>query len=178
MKKEKPLIFALNKKTCKIFTGMKKERILGDILKKNKLTIAVAESFTGGLFGKRITDIPGSSKYFLGGIIAYSYRAKENLLKIRKEVLQENGAVSKKTAELMAKSVKTILEADIGISFTGVAGPSSQENKPVGLVFIGISYGKNTSIFENYLKGEREEIRNKSVDFAIEKLINLLGGSI
>ncbi|MCD6427131.1 MAG: CinA family protein [Caldisericaceae bacterium] len=154
---------------------MENELLLGDILKAKKLTIATAESFTGGLFGKKITDIPGSSEYFLGGIIAYSYKAKEKLLKVNKRTLAKYGAVSAETAKEMATNVKNILNADIGVSFTGVAGPSLQEGKPAGLVYIGISYN-NTLVFKEKFGGSRIEIREKSVDFAIEKLINLIGG--
>lgn len=156
---------------------MKNELLLGEILKAKKLTMATAESFTGGLFGKKITDIPGSSEYFLGGIIAYSYEAKEKLLKVNRETLAKYGAVSAETAKEMATNVKNILNADIGVSFTGVAGPSLQEGKPAGLAYIGISYN-NTRVFEKRFGGSRIEIREKSVDFAIEKLINLIGGKI
>ena len=157
---------------------MKSELLLGEILKAKKLTMATAESFTGGLFGKRITDIPGSSEYFLGGIVAYSYRAKEKLLKVNKATLMKYGAVSAETAKEMATNIKNILNADIGVSFTGVAGPSLQEGKPVGLAHIGICYLNKILVLEEKFRGERLEIREKSVDFAIAQLINLIGGKI
>ncbi len=157
---------------------MKSELLLGEILKAKKLTMATAESFTGGLFGKRITDIPGSSEYFLGGIVAYSYRAKEKLLKVNKATLMKYGAVSAETAKEMATNIKNILNADIGVSFTGVAGPSLQEGKPVGLAYIGICYLNKILVLEEKFRGERLEIREKSVDFAIAQLINLIGGKI
>ncbi len=157
---------------------MKNEKILGEILKKNNLTIGVAESFTGGLFAKRITDIPGSSEYFLGGVIAYSYKAKEKLLKVNKDLLSEKGAINADTAKQMAENIKNILNTNIGVSFTGNAGPTAQEGKPVGLVYVGISYNGNTRVFENLLKGNREEIRNSAVDLTIEKIINIIGGNI
>ncbi len=157
---------------------MKSELLLGEILKAKKLTMATAESFTGGLFGKRITDIPGSSEYFLGGIVAYSYRAKEKLLKVNKATLMKYGAVSAETAKEMATNIKNILNADIGVSFTGVAGPSLQEGKPVGLAYIGICYFNKILVLEEKFRGERLEIREKSVDFAIAQLINLIGGKI
>ncbi len=155
---------------------MKKEKVLGELLKEKGKTVAAAESFTGGLFGKRITDIPGSSNYFLGSVVAYSYTAKERILKIDKRVLKENGAVSRETAKLMADNIRDLLDADFGVSFTGVAGPDKQEGKPVGLAFIGISEKRRTTVYQKNFSGSREEIREKAVNFAIETLINLIGG--
>ncbi len=156
--------------------GEKIEKVLGRLLKEKKLTIAAAESFTGGLFSKVITDVPGSSAYFLGSIVSYSNFAKEKLLNISSNVIKAKGAVSKETAHLMAKNVSKILGSDIGVSFTGVAGPTNEEGKPIGLTYIGIVFHENSKIFEEYFSGSREEIRIKSVNFAIKEIIKRIGG--
>jgi len=155
---------------------MKNEEKLGIILREKKLTIAAAESLTGGLFCKLITDVPGSSKYFLGGIVSYSYFAKEHILKIPHDIINKFGAVSKETALAMAENVKLLLNSDIAISFTGVAGPEKQENKDIGTVFIGIVTKDLKEVDEKHFKGSRSEIRKKAVNFGIKKIIKLLGG--
>ena len=115
------------------------EGVLGEKLRNKNLTIAVAESCTGGLIGKRLTDIAGSSEYFSGSITAYSNQLKTTLLDISDETLIENGAVSEKTAFAMATGIKNKTGADIGLSTTGISGPGGgTETKPLGLVFIGL----------------------------------------
>ena len=115
------------------------EGVLGEKLRDNKLTIAVAESCTGGLIGKRLTDTAGSSEYFLGSITAYSNQLKTTLLDISDETLIENGAVSEKTAFEMAKGIKNKTGSNIGLSTTGISGPGGgTKTKPVGLVYIGL----------------------------------------
>jgi len=155
---------------------MKNEEKLGKILREKQLKIAAAESLTGGLFCKRITDIPGSSKYFLGGIISYSYFAKEHILKVPHNIIDKFGAVSKETALSMAENAKLLFNSDIAISFTGVAGPEKQENKDVGTVFIGIIINNMKEVEEKYFQGSRSEIREEAVNFGIKKIIKLLGG--
>jgi PncC family amidohydrolase len=121
-------------------TAASLEVSLGPMLLKRKLTLATAESCTGGLIGHRLTNVPGSSEYFLGGIIAYSYDAKELLLGVRHNTLYDHGAVSPETAVEMARGVRRALGADIGISVTGIAGPGGGlPGKPVGLVYICLS---------------------------------------
>ncbi len=116
------------------------EVVVGHMLLQRKLTLALAESCTGGLVGHRITDVPGSSEYLLGGIVAYSYDAKELLLGVKHNTLYDHGAVSAETAIEMARGVRRALGADIGISVTGIAGPGGGlPGKPVGLVYIGLS---------------------------------------
>ena len=115
------------------------EGVLGEKLRDNKLTIAVAESCTGGLIGKRLTDTAGSSEYFLGSITAYSNQLKTTLLDISDETLNQYGAVSEKTAIEMAARIKNKTGADIGLSTTGISGPDGgTKTKPVGLVYIGL----------------------------------------
>ena len=99
------------------------EVVVGHMLAERKLTLALAESCTGGLIGHRITDVPGSSEYFVGGVVAYSYDAKEKLLGVHHDTLYDHGAVSAETAIEMARGARRALGADIGISATGIAGP-------------------------------------------------------
>ncbi len=116
------------------------EAIVGQLLLKQKLTLALAESCTGGLVGHRITDVPGSSAYLMGDIVAYSYDAKELLLGVKHNTLYDHGAVSAETALEMARGARRALGADIGISVTGIAGPGGGlPGKPVGLVYICLS---------------------------------------
>jgi PncC family amidohydrolase len=116
------------------------EVTVGKMLAEKKLTLALAESCTGGLIGHRITDVPGSSEYFVGGIVAYSYEAKEKLLGVHHDTLYDHGAVSPETAQEMAHGVRRVLGTDIGISVTGIAGPGGGlPGKPVGLVYISLS---------------------------------------
>lgn len=108
------------------------------------LTLAAAESCTGGLLGKRVTDIPGASACFLGGVVSYSNQAKQDLLGVKKETLEQFGAVSEQVACQMAEGVRRAMGADVGVSTTGVAGPGGSEQKPAGLVYIGLSTKEGT----------------------------------
>ncbi len=116
------------------------EVTIGPLLLKGTMTLATAESCTGGLIGHRLTNVPGSSEYFLGGVVAYSYDAKEHLLGVQHNTLYDHGAVSPETAIEMARGVRRALGADIGLSVTGIAGPGGGlPGKPVGLVYICLS---------------------------------------
>ena len=115
------------------------EQVVGDGLRQRGLTLAVAESCTGGLLSKRITDIPGCSDYYLGGVCSYANEVKMNVLGVKKETLDTVGAVSPEVAEQMAEGVAKALGADVGVGITGVAGPGGgTEEKPVGLVYISV----------------------------------------
>src|SRR5438132_195697 len=127
------------------------EALAGRLLLSTGQTLAVAESCTGGLLGSRLTDVPGSSEYFLGGVIAYHDSLKTSLLNVPSEIIEQHGAVSAECALAMARGVRRLTGASIGISITGIAGPSGgTEAKPVGTVFIGIA-GTNTERAEHYL---------------------------
>ena len=116
------------------------QELVHKLLTERGLTLATAESCTGGLMGKRITDVPGASACYLGGVVSYQNKVKENLLRVRHETLITKGAVSEDTACQMAEGVRKALGADIGISTTGVAGPGGgTPEKPVGLIYVGIS---------------------------------------
>jgi nicotinamide-nucleotide amidase len=156
----------------------KLEKIVGELLIKQSLTIAFAESCTGGMLSGKITDIPGSSVYFKGGIVCYSNESKISLLAVKDSTINNNGAVSKETAIELAENVRIKMNSDIGISITGIAGPAGgSDEKPVGMVWIGYSDGKET-FTKKYLFGEnRERTRLRSATAALDivrrKLLNL-----
>lgn len=138
------------------------------LLLGKKLTIAVAESCTGGLISHTLTNISGSSKYFKLGLVLYSNQAKSTILKISSKQIKRFGAVSEEIAVLMAKRVKKSAKAHIGISTTGIAGPSGgSKTKPVGTVFIGIAYKNHTSAKKFRFKGTRSEIKNQTKNKAL-----------
>jgi PncC family amidohydrolase len=126
---------------------------------------------------KRITDVPGSSTYFLGGVVSYSNDVKVESLNVKEKVLKLKGAVSSKVAEAMAKGIRTLMKSDFGISITGIAGPSgSTENKPVGLVFVGFSDSKETIALRFQFAGTRAVVREQAVQAALDLLRRKLLG--
>ena len=148
---------------------------LGNVLMSKGKTIAVAESCTGGLFCNTVTNIPGSSAFFLGGIIAYSNEAKTQVLGVPAEAMANHGAVSAKTALAMAFGALDHLASDIAVAITGIAGPSGgSEAKPVGTVFIAVASEENMVTQEFHFSGPRAEIKQQSVNAAIELAINFL----
>ena len=132
-------------------------------------TIATAESCTGGLLASRLTDFAGASNYFKGGVVAYTNEIKKNILRVK--TLEEFGAVSSQTALEMAKNVREIFFATIGLSTTGVAGPSTSEGKPVGTVFIAIVGENFSEVREFHFKGTRSEIKFQVADEAFKILM-------
>ncbi len=149
------------------------------LLTARKLTIATAESCTGGLIAKRLTDVAGSSKYFLEGVTTYTNAAKVRLLNVDTELLASHGAVSKAVATAMAVNCRRIAGTDLAVSVTGVAGPTGgTAAKPVGLVYIGLTDAKGCVVTEHRL-GERltrEEIRDRTAKVALNRLrLHLLG---
>jgi len=134
-----------------------------NLLTSKKQTIAVAESCTGGLLSSLLTQFSGSSKYFIAGIVTYSNESKIKLLRIPKYILLENGAVSEKVARLMAKNIKLITKADLGIGITGIAGPTGgSAQKPVGTVFIALAKNKKLICRKFIFKGNRSTIRKQA----------------
>lgn len=151
------------------------EEQVGDLLKKHRLTLTVAESCTGGLVGDLITNVSGSSEYFLGGIIAYDSRIKIAVLGVSKETIDAFGAVSEETAKEMAGNVQTKLGSDIAISITGIAGPMGGSiDKPVGLTYIGLAT-KDTVIARKFIWiGSRLENKQQSAKAALEMVKDFL----
>lgn len=133
---------------------------IGRLLKKKNKTLAVAESCTGGLVSSCITTVPGSSGYFLGGVVAYSNRIKTSQLGVPLSVLNRYGAVSPETAEALARGARKKLKSDYGLAITGIAGPSGgSQKKPVGLVYIALTYGHEAEVKKFIFSGNREKIR-------------------
>jgi nicotinamide-nucleotide amidase len=153
------------------------EGVVGKLLLERDLTLAIAESCTGGLISSRITNVPGSSKYFERGIIAYSNGAKVEHLKIDENMIDEYGAVSIEVARLMAEGVKAVSGTDIGISVTGILGPGGATfNKPVGLVYIGYCDQKICTAREFRFGDDRILNKDRTSQAALDMLRrNLLG---
>jgi PncC family amidohydrolase len=150
---------------------------VGRLLQERKLKLVLAESCTGGLFGSRVTDVPGSSEYFLGGVVAYAYEAKVELLNVSWNTLNTKGAVSRETVLEMATGIRDLLKADIAMSVSGIAGPGGgTAEKPVGTTWIGLvtAEGAWAKIF--YFAGNREENKAFAVDAALELLLAYLQG--
>ncbi len=147
------------------------QSVVGGILTKRKKTLAIAESCTGGYISNLITNSPGSSKYFLTSVVAYSNNAKISRLNVPKALIKKYGAVSKEVAAAMAENVRILAGSDIGLGITGIAGPTGQtKKKPIGLVYIAISAKKKRIAKEFHLLGSREEIKLQ----ASQQALNLL----
>jgi len=150
---------------------------IGRLLKEKGATLAVAESCTGGLVGKLLTDTPGSSDYFVGGVIAYSNELKIGLLNVAETILQKHGAVSPQCAIAMAEGAMKRLGATLAVSVTGVAGPDGgTPEKPVGLIFIGLAAPGKSKVIEHRLGGGRERIRERSATLALDMVRKHLRG--
>jgi nicotinamide-nucleotide amidase len=151
------------------------EEVIGRQLRESNLTLSVAESCTSGMLGMHITRAPGSSDYFLGGVLCYSNQAKMDLCGVPAELLERYGAVSAQTAEALARGVRLALHSSIGLSITGIAGPGGgTAEKPVGLVYIGISDEKRTESRSRVMPGDRETIRERSTYLALSWLRRFL----
>ncbi|MBN1914110.1 MAG: CinA family protein [Candidatus Omnitrophica bacterium] len=138
-------------------------RQIHDFFIKNKKTLAIAESCSGGLLSSLLTAIPGSSGYFILGLVTYSNSAKESVLKIPRRIISEKGAVSAQVASLMSERVRKIAKSDFSIGITGIAGPSGgTPEKPVGTVFISVSSAKKSICRRLQFKGNRQNIRKQT----------------
>lgn len=147
------------------------EAKIGELLKALKLTISTAESCTGGLIGDRITNISGASDYFKGGIVAYCNQVKNSMLQVDEEMLLEHGAVSKQVAVKMAEEVRVVLDTDIGISATGIMGPTGgTEEKPVGTVWIGYADEKGSHAFSILSQKDRKNNKRYASSAALSML--------
>jgi PncC family amidohydrolase len=151
------------------------ENIVGPKLRAAQLTVATAESCTGGLVGDRLTNISGSSDYFLGGILSYSNEIKEKVLGVPREVLETVGAVSAECALAMAMGARKVIGASIGLSATGIAGPGGgSAGKPVGLVYVGIA-ADNYHRVERYVwSGDRIQNKRESAEAVLRLLLDYL----
>ncbi|RMF57418.1 MAG: competence/damage-inducible protein A [Calditrichaeota bacterium] len=141
------------------------EEVIGKLLKQEGLTISVAESCTGGLIQDRITNVPGSSEYFMGGMVTYSNESKLKFLGVEKEILEKFGAVSEPVAEQMALGIRRVMGTDIGLSTTGIAGPTgATPEKPIGLLYVGLA--------------TPEKVLSRKFQLGQDRLINKLQGSV
>jgi len=151
------------------------EILLGQLLRARELKLATAESCTGGLIADKITDVPGSSDYFLGGFVSYAYEAKVASLGVSWDTLKAHGAVSRETVLEMARGARTALGADLAISVSGIAGPGGGlPEKPVGATWIGLVTpdGERAEVF--YWKGNRRENKEQSAQAALKMVTEFL----
>lgn len=137
-------------------------------------TLGSVESFTGGLFSREVTRIPGASKVFKGALITYATEEKNRILGISKSLIERVGVVSQEVAGEMAGHGKALLDVDYCISFTGNAGPTAMEGKPVGEVYIAVAAYEMVQVFKYQLEGTREEIQNKAIELGNEHLAIVL----
>jgi PncC family amidohydrolase len=151
------------------------EAQIGEILTRRGLTLAAAESCTGGLVSHRITNVPGSSVYFMGGVVSYANSIKTGLLGVQAETLEKFGAVSRQTVIEMARGVRQSLKTDIGIAVSGVAGPGGgTPEKPVGLTWIGLSAPDWDEAREYAWPGDRLAVKEQSAQAALELILEYL----
>lgn len=161
--------------------GMTKnaEEIIGEKLRGRGLRLALAESCTGGLVGHRLTNVPGSSTYYMGSIIAYAYEAKVRLLDVDWGTLEAHGAVSGETVEQMARGARKALAADIGIAVSGIAGPGGgTEEKPVGLVWMALSAADGVWTRQHHFEGDRLAVKEQAAEQALQLGLNYLDGKL
>lgn len=153
------------------FQGEDLEKVIGQELHRRRATLAAAESCTGGFLGHRITNIPGSSEYFLEGVIVYSNKAKTRLLGIDPDLILRHGAVSHEVAKAMAEGIRKKASSDYGLAITGIAGPGGgSPEKPVGLVYTALSLEGNTHVERNQFLGDRSRIKFQASQKSLDML--------
>ena len=151
---------------------------VGQLLLERGLKLVLAESCTGGLLGSRITDVPGSSEYFLGGVVAYAYEAKADLLGVSWETLNTKGAVSRETVLEMARGVRHRMNAHIAVSVSGIAGPGGgTPEKPVGTTWIGLAAEDGEWAKSYQFARDREGNKISAADAALHLLLDYLQGN-
>lgn len=150
---------------------------IGSLLHGREWKLALAESCTGGLVGNRITDVPGSSEYFLGSVVSYSNEAKVNLLGVSWNTLNSTGAVSRETVIEMAHGARKVLNADVAVSVSGVAGPGGgTDEKPVGTTWIGLAANDGEWARVFHFSGDRVQNKAQAADTALQMLLDYLQG--
>lgn len=157
-------------------TGVDRATASGIVAAAGRLgrTVATAESLTAGLIASTLAEVPGASTVLQGGIVAYQLSVKQHLLGVDAELLARAGAVDPRVAAAMAEGARTALDADIGVSTTGVAGPSAHGGKPVGTVFTAISSATATATFEYHFPGDRAAIRQAACNAVLTELFGVL----
>jgi nicotinamide-nucleotide amidase len=148
---------------------------LGRVLHVRKWRVATAESCTGGWIGKALTDVPGSSQWFDGGVVSYSNAAKTELLGVPADILAAHGAVSEATVQAMAEGVRGRFGVELGVAVSGVAGPGGgSADKPVGTVWFAWATPAGLTTLQRHFAGDREAVRRQTVALALERLIDLV----
>lgn len=151
------------------------EQVIGEVLRQRGMTLAAAESCSGGLLASLITDVPGSSDYFVGGVVAYSNAVKERVLGVPRRILETVGAVSPECAQAMAEGVRRLLGADLALATTGIAGPTgATPQKPVGLVYIALAHPDGVEVREHRFVGGRRGNKHSAAQAALELLLEFL----
>jgi nicotinamide-nucleotide amidase len=156
--------------------GRPLEVVVGEMLRSRTLTIAVAESCTGGLIASRLTDVPGSSSYVERGVVCYSNRSKTELLGVPESLIADHGAVSEPVARAMAEAIRDRAHTDVGIGVTGIAGPGGgTPEKPVGTVAIAVAVGSDVRVGTSKFFGDREQVKFQAAQAALNQLRLMLG---
>lgn len=158
--------------------GRTPAEILGQILVERSLTVAVAESLTGGMIASALTEAEGASDFFLGSIVAYATEAKRDVVGVDEEVLEREGPVSEEAAAQLAERAAAVFSADLGLAATGVAGPATQDGKPVGTLFVAAHHGGRTEVRSPRGYGDRGNIRRIAVTSALDLGRRLLSGDL
>ena len=153
---------------------------LGTAFRRRRLTLGIAESATGGLIGHVLTEVPGSSDYFVGDVIAYSNAIKTDLLHVPKTVLERHGAVSGEAAAAMAQGIRELLGTDVGLASTGIAGPTgATPSKPVGLVYVAVELAASNPVVRHYeFNGSRSSLKTQFARAALQLLLDLVEGRV
>jgi len=155
------------------------EEQVGKLLRERGVDLALAESCTGGLVSDRITNIPGSSEYFRGGVVVYAYEAKVSILHVSWDTLNRFGAVSEQTVLEMARGARSVLDADIAASISGIAGPGGgTESKPVGTVWLALAAPQGEWTRSRHYSGNRQQIKAASADAALQFVLDYLRGEM
>jgi len=172
-------VYNLHSKSVEVTVANSLEIEIGKLLQERKIKLALAESCTGGLIGNRITDVPGSSEFFWGSVVAYAYEAKVALLGVSWDTLNLRGAVSRETVLEMARGTRRVLSTDIGVSVSGIAGPGGgTDEKPVGTTWIGLvaSEGEWARLF--HFSGDRAQNKAAAAEAALQFLLDYLEGKL
>jgi nicotinamide-nucleotide amidase len=159
------------------------ESTISEIFTENAITLAIAESCTGGLVSSLLTDVQGSSTFFLGGIVSYSNKVKENLLNVPRNLIKEFGVISEEVAKAMATGARERIQADIGLAVTGIAGPTGVEGsvdqkRPVGLVYVATAINDDLECKEYHFFGSRVDIKRRAANAALNTLRLSLSGKV
>lgn len=154
---------------------MRLEERLAAALSDRELTLATAESCTGGGLSRLLTEIPGASAFFIGGVIAYHNDVKMQLLEVPRETLTHHGAVSSHAAMAMAEGCRSLFSTDFGVSITGIAGPSGgSADKPVGLIYIAVASPRRTRVEEHRFPGDRHQVREGAINAALGLILEVI----